>query len=354
VEPFVPFMFGVLLLCLGYLLYLLVQTFHFAQVYQIASFGFGVAGSFTLAASAAVSAWRLSSKRAKVKAKKPLREALLYGVTGYVATGEPVWRTKLLKTVSGLPHTIHMICPSCNGPIHLDSKFCEFCGTILHRGLEIGFRLESMTPAVATCDNISEDLQQVYRDDGKLLGVAGGRADPLGDVLKIRTVDGGTHECEVGRLLLIPLSSVPGEFKGSLIMMPGWFLDANEVLALTHTAKSRLGTLLEELKNKKVSEKEFEKAYSTVFSRLLTGSELKKIPRLEKALVEQKAKVATAIRSTNDADAKAVLGFELRTVESFLNQIRSSRESLRGAIRRVEEAAPSENIRRLVSFIPTF
>jgi len=349
-------MLGVLLMCLGYLSHLLVQFFHWAEIYQFASFVFGIAGSFTLAVGAAMSAWRLSSKRAKVKAKqqKPLREALLYGVTGYRAAEEPVWRTKLTKMASGLPHTIHMICTACSRPIHLDSKFCEFCGYEFRKGLDVGIRIESMTPAIATWDNVSEDLQQVYSDEGKLLGLAAGRADPLGDVLKVRTLNGETYECETGRLLLIPFSSVPGEFRGSLIIMPQWFVEANEALALAHAVKSGLGGLLGELKNGKVSEDEFEKAYSAVFSQLLTGPGIKKIAGLERALLEQKARLATVVRSTKNQDANVVLGFESRTIESLLNHIRSSRESLRRAVAQIEIGPFSEKTKRLLSFIPTF
>jgi len=355
-ETLVPFMFGVLLMCLGYLVYSLAQVFQFAKIYQFVSFAFGITGSLTLAISAALSAWNLSVNRARIRARKqkPLRETLLYGVAGPKPSQEAVWQTKSPKAISGLPHTIHMMCPSCSRPIHLDNKFCEYCGFKFERGLDIGVRLASTTPAFATFDNVSDDLQQVYRDDGALLGLAAGKADPFGDVLKIRTLSGETCECEVGRLLLIPLSSVPGQFKGSLIMMPQWFLEANEALALAQGLKTMMGGLLEDLKNSKISEKEFEDAYSTVSFRLSTESGRKKISGLESSLLEQKARLATVARSTKDQNANAVLGFELRTIDSMLNQIRSSRESLRRAVAQIEDGAFSAKTKRLVSSVPTF
>lgn len=351
----VSFMFGVLLLCLGYLLYLLAQFFHLADIYQFVSFGFGVAGSLTVAASAAVSAWNLSSQRPRDKARpRPLSEALLYGVTGYGEAEEPVWRTKPLKPGSGLPRVLHMMCVSCNRPVRLGSKFCEFCGFEFRRGLDVGFRLESITPVFASCDSISENTEKVYNDGGQLFGLAAGRGDPFGNVLNVRTLNGETYECEVGRLLLIPLSSVPGEFRGSLIMMPQWFVEVNEALALAYTMKARVGGLLEELKNRKISEKDFENAYSVISSELVTRAGLKRIAKVESALLEQKAKLATIMGAKGENGANPVLEFELRTIESLLNQIRSSREDVRGAIRQIEEGVFSEKAKRLVSVIPNF
>ena len=355
-DTFLAFMLGVLLVCLAYLLNLLVQVLQLPEVFQFTSFGLGVAGSLILAVTGAISAAKLVSSRvrAKPREQKPLRETLLYGVTGYRAAEEPIWRTKPMKMGSGLPHTIHMMCPSCSRPIHMDSRFCEFCGFKFHKGLDIGFRLQSMMPALATCDNVSEDLQQVYRDDGKPFGIAAGRADPFGDVLKITGPDGTTYECEVDRLLLIQFSSVPGQFKGSLIMMPEWFIGANEALALAQTVKSTVAGLLEDLRDKKISEDEFEKALPMVSSKLLTGPGIKGISKLEKSLQEQRARLTTVLGSVKDKDETVVLGFEVRTVDSLLDQIRSSRESLRRAVTQIQEGVFPEKIKSLVSVIPTF
>ncbi len=355
-ETLSAFMLGVLLMCSAYLLYLLVEVLKLAEIYRFLSFGLGVAGSLTLVVTGAISAMKLLLSKAKTQAgeQRPLSETLLYGATGYGAAEEPVWRTKPLKVGSVLPRTIHMMCLSCSRPIHLSSKFCEFCGSKFHKEIDVGFRLQSIMPALATCESISEDLQHVYRDDGKLFGMAAGRADPFGDVLRIRGLDGTIYECEVNRLLLIQFSSIPGQFKGSLIMMPEWFIEANEALALAQAMKSTIAGLLEDLRDRRVSEEEFEKALPMVSSKLLTGPGLEGISKLEKSLQGHRARLATVMESVKDKDETVVLGFEARTVESLLDQIKSSRQSLRSAVMQIQEGVFPDKIKSLVSLIPTF
>jgi len=355
VEKLTQYMIGFLLVCLGFILQMVGQVFHIGQTYDFISIGCVVAGAAVIAVRGSMWALKLLPSRSITQAlgAKSLSEALLYGITGFVPGEAPVWRTKLASAVSGLPHTVHKMCPSCSRPVNLDSRFCEFCGFEFHARLDAGLRMQSMTPVFATADNVSDLLQQVYRDDGVPLGMASGRADPLGDTLNIKTVKGVTYECEVRRLLLVPLSSVPGGFKGSLIVMPEWFADANEVMALSNAVRIVSG-LIEQLSTGRISEREFSSAYRAFCSEIMAESRLAKVARLETELLSQKPRLLEVLRGTADENTKTMVRFELRTIDSMLSDISLSRERLKRFMIQIGAGAFSEKIKGLVSATPNF
>jgi len=355
VEKLTQYMIGFVLVCLGFILYMVGQVSQIGQTYDFISIGCIVAGAAILAVRGYIWALKLLPSRSigQVVRAKSLSEALLYGITGFIPGEAPVWRTKLASSVSGLPHTVHKICPSCSRPVNLDSRFCEFCGFEFHARLDAGLRMQSMTPVFATADNVTDFLQQVYRDDGVPLGMATGRADPLGDILSIKTVKGVTYECEVRRLLLVPLSPVPGEFKGSLIVMPEWFAEANEVMALANAVRVVSG-LVEQLTSGKISETEFSSAYRVFCSEVMAKPRVAKVGQLETELFAQKPKLLELLKGTADENAKALVRFELRTIDSMLSDISLSRERLKRFVIRVESGNFSGKIKDLVSATPNF
>lgn len=354
-EKLTQYMIGFLLVCFGFISEMVGQVLHFGQTHDLISIGCIVAGAAVIAVRGSVWASKLlpSKSTTQTLGAKSLSEALLYGITGFVPGEMPVWRAKLVSAVSGLPHTIHKMCPSCSRPVNLDSRFCEFCGFEFHARLDAGLRMQSMTPVFATADNVTDFLQQVYLDDGVPLGMATGRADPLGDILSIKTLKGITYECEVRRLLLVPLSPVPGQFKGSFIVMPEWFGDANEVMALVNAVRVVSG-LIDQLSTKRVSETEFSSAYRTFCSQLMAKPRLAKVAQLETELLGQKPKLLGVLKGTGDDNTKALVRFELRTIDSMLSEISLSRERMKRFMIRVGSGDFSEKIKELVSETPSF
>jgi hypothetical protein len=213
--------------------------------------------------------------------------------------------------------------------------------------------MQSMTPIFATADNVSDILQQVYADDGVPLGMAAGRADPLGDTLRIKTLKGVTYECEVRRLLLVPMSPVPGEFKGSLIVMPEWFADANEVMALVNAVRVVSG-LIEQLSTGRISETEFSSAYRAFCSQLMAKPRLVKVAQLETELLGQKPKLLGVLKGTTDENTKTLVRFELRTIDSMLSEIFLSRERLKRFMIQIGSGNFSDKVKGLVSATPNF
>jgi len=355
VEKLTQYMIGFLLFCLGFILHTVGQIFKIGELYDLFSIGCAAAGAAVIAVRGSIWALKLLPSKSVVQTlqAKSLSEALLYGITGFIPGEGPVWRTKLASPVSGLPHTVHKICPSCSRPVNLDSRFCEFCGFEFHARLDAGLRMQSMTPIFATADNVSDILQQVYADDGVPLGMAAGRADPLGDTLSIKTLKGVTYECEVRRLLLVPMSPMPGEFKGSLIVMPEWFADANEVMALVNAVRVVSG-LIEQLSTGKISEMEFSSAYRAFCSQLMAKPRLVKVAQLETELLGQKPKLLGVLKGTTDENTKILVRFELRTIDSMLSEISLSRERLKRFMIQIGSGNFSEKVKGLVSATPNF